>query len=357
MGKTSLVDWTKSSYNHWRLCSEVSPACAPCYARVQSHRFGYSWGEQTVRIRSTATYQRQPLIWNERAASSATFWPVFAFSYADVFDNWKDTRTEAQIQIAQDQARSNALAYHHPRTGNSPAAHTVERLVNESGRMDLQREREVFFDIVENTRSLTWQLLTKRAHHIAEMVPPSWLHGDWPQQAWLGVTTETSAWASMRLVFMHHLRSITNVPLVFCSVEPMFEQIDFRCLPKLAVPQVQKMLRAVMSATEALRYAELYDQLYNRHIGSGSDWNACEAGAINWVITGGQSGGSKQHWLVDSKGHLLPEAADNLRHMRSLCAEYDIAWFHKQHGGSHPAANGRELDGREHVAFPTSQSV
>ena len=62
---------------------------------------------------------------------------------------------------------------------------------------------------------------------------------------------------------------------------------------------------------------------------------------IHWVITGGESGPGARtcdpNWV---------------RQVRDVCAEADVPFFHKQWGGRHPKAGGRELDGRVHNAMP-----
>jgi protein gp37 len=56
---------------------------------------------------------------------------------------------------------------------------------------------------------------------------------------------------------------------------------------------------------------------------------------IQWVITGGESGPAAR-----------PLDLDWVREIRDATQTAGLAYFHKQHGGPHPKATGRTLDGR-----------
>lgn len=64
---------------------------------------------------------------------------------------------------------------------------------------------------------------------------------------------------------------------------------------------------------------------------------------IHWVITGGESGPGAR-----------PCAPEWVRHVRDACASADVPFFHKQWGGRHPKAGGRELDGQVHDDMPST---
>lgn len=62
---------------------------------------------------------------------------------------------------------------------------------------------------------------------------------------------------------------------------------------------------------------------------------------IHWVITGGESGPGAR-----------PCDPGWVRQIRDTCVAAGVPFFHKQWGGRHPKAGGRELDGRLHNAMP-----
>src|SRR5262245_34965803 len=87
MGQNSSIEWTDHTFNPWIGCTEVSPACDNCYARVQQQRYhGPVWGVGQPRRRTTVSYWRQPLKWDAAAATEGRRPRVFCASLADVFD-------------------------------------------------------------------------------------------------------------------------------------------------------------------------------------------------------------------------------------------------------------------------------
>jgi protein gp37 len=90
--------------------------------------------------------------------------------------------------------------------------------------------------------------------------------------------------------------------------------------------------------------------------------------SIHWVITGGESGGTRVRRLVEraesahratggrdgraARWRLTPHAAGWLRAIRDQCLEAQTAFLHKQHGGPTPKAGGRALDGLVWHQYP-----
>jgi protein gp37 len=112
---------------------------------------------------------------------------------------------------------------------------------------------------------------------------------DWPPNLWMGVSVETAS----ELGRIDDLRLI-GAAVRFISAEPLLGP---------------------------LRGLDLTD--------------------INWVITGGESG----------PGARLCHP-DWVRDIRDCCSDADVPFFHKQWGGLHAKAGGRELDGVVHSAMP-----
>ena len=145
--------------------------------------------------------------------------------------------------------------------------------------------RRRLWELIDATPMLDWLLLTKRPENIERMVPGQWLLSP-PANVWYGTSVETQ------------------------------EQADSR-LPKLA--QVPAALR-FLSCEPLLGPVTL----------------AAWLGAVQWVITGGESG---------------PRARDAqpawFRAIRDECCAHGTPFFHKQNGGtSGTPAGGELLDGR-----------
>jgi protein gp37 len=108
-------------------------------------------------------------------------------------------------------------------------------------------------------------------------------HLDWPPNVWVGVSVETAAQ-------LHRVDDLRAVPATvrFISAEPLIGPL------------------------------------------TGLDLTG-----IQWVITGGESGPNAR-----------PLNLDWARHIRDASRAAGVAYFHKQHGGTHPKSTGRTLDGR-----------
>ncbi len=212
MGENSGIEWTSHSFNPWVGCVKVSPGCANCYAEAFDRRVGgvpisqrqegekaLRWGVSAPRTRTTATYWRKPLAWNDAAVVNGETAKVFAASLADVFE-----------------------------------ANTC---------FDLDLWRLELFELIRLTPALTWQLLTKRPQNVVPMLRAAleakgratvsaetiewlkaWLEGESPTNVWLGTTVEDEERAAERIP---HLVQ-TPAAVRFLSMEPLLERIDLR---------------------------------------------------------------------------------------------------------------------------------
>jgi protein gp37 len=227
MAMNSSIEWTDHTFNPWTGCTNISPGCDNCYAEAWSKRSGHvKWGN-SPRKRTTESYWKAPHIWQAKAAQfmaqHGRRQRVFCASLADVFDNQAD----------------------------------------DAWRKDL-------FNVIRQTPSLDWQLLTKRPQNILKMLPSDWGTKGY-SNVWLGFTAEDQA------RFEQRKRFLSSIPAAvwFMSYEP---------------------------AIGPLRIAE-------------SDPKP------NWLISGGESGhgarAMESNWV---------------RNIISDCRKYNVAAFHKQWG-------------------------
>ncbi len=180
MATNSAIEWTDHTFNPWTGCTNISPGCDNCYAEAWSKRSGHvKWGN-SPRKRTTESYWKGPRIWQTKAAQFAAQYGrrqrVFCASLADVFDNQVD-----------------------------PA-----------WRRDL-------FEVIRDTPSLDWQLLTKRPQNIKKMLPEDWGSGGY-HNVWLGFTAED------QVRFDQRKRFLTEVPAAiwFVSYEPAIGPLRIR---------------------------------------------------------------------------------------------------------------------------------
>lgn len=87
MGKTN-IEWCDYTFNCWIGCTETSPACDNCYARVQNNhrKWAPGWGAGVPRHRTSVAKWKEPLQWDRAAARDGTRPTVFCASLAD----WQD---------------------------------------------------------------------------------------------------------------------------------------------------------------------------------------------------------------------------------------------------------------------------
>jgi protein gp37 len=147
---------------------------------------------------------------------------------------------------------------------------------------DVVEARARLWDLIEATPWLRWQLLTKRPENVAGMVP--W-GAAWPANVWLGTSAEDQRRAGERIPAL----AAAGGPAVrFVSAEPLLGPVDL------------------------------------------GPWLA----RLDWVITGGESGGAKRRemsisWLESGAGQ---------------CRAAGVPVFVKQDSGPRPGMQGRIPD-------------
>lgn len=146
MGEVSAISWTDATFNPWIGCTDVSAACALCYARtLMQDRYGrVVWGPGQPRVR-TKTW-RDPIKWNRKAAETGYKPRVFCASLADVFDN----------EVPQDW-------------------------------------RDDLWALIRETPNLRWILLTKRIGNARKMLPADWGNG-YPNAGLMATLENQEVW-------------------------------------------------------------------------------------------------------------------------------------------------------------------
>ena len=156
MAETTNISWCDSTFNPWIGCTEVTPGCDNCYARVLDARWGHShWGKGAPRKIMSDDYWKQPLKWDKAARAAGVKHKVFCASMADVMDD------------------------------EAPAG---------------QRQR--LWDLINQTPNLIWQLLTKRPTRYGSYLP---MEGFDYLNVWLGTSAENQhfynlRWSSLRVI-------------------------------------------------------------------------------------------------------------------------------------------------------------
>ena len=154
-------------------------------------------------------------------------------------------------------------------------------------RADLKPQRIRLWKLIDNTPNLDWLLLTKRPQNIARIAP--W-GANWPANVWLGTSVENQALAEKRLPFL-----LKNPAVVrFLSCEPLLGSVDLR-------------------------------QWFQRN----------GFYSIDWVIVGGESGGSSRP--------MHPDWVTSLLHQ---CHDFEVPFHFKQWGQWVPAQGEAAIGAR-----------
>jgi len=231
MGEITGITWSHHTLNPIIGCVEVSEACDKCYAREQAKRMGIEWGVNAVR-HETKLWEQHARSWNRKAEQAGERRRVFCASMSDVFED-------------------------------HPAWTAV---------------RPRLWKLIDECKSLTWLLLTKRPENINRMVPEQW-RATAPVNVWFGTTTENDTHLRERWLWLRQV----NAAKLFLSWEPSLGELDLTWI--------------------------LHDsECSNSH-------------ELDWVIAG-----------CESNGHGLgrPTQAHWYKNVLSQCRSMGIAYFQKQ---------------------------
>jgi protein gp37 len=239
MAEYSTIEWTDATWNPVRGCTKISPGCKHCYAETFAERFrgvpGHPYA-QGFDLRLVPEKLAEPLRWSSPKT-------VFVNSMSDLFhEGVPDEYIEQVVRVME------RASWH------------------------------------------TYQVLTKRADRLRDLLSSRLSFATQLDHIWWGVSVEDKKYGVPRI---EHLRK-APAAVRFLSIEPLLEDIG-----KLDLK------------------------------------------GIHWVIVGGESGAGarpmKEEWVV------------SIRHQ---CRTGRVPFFFKQWGGIRKSETGRELDGKTFDEMP-----
>lgn len=174
MAENTRIEWAHHTFSPWIGCQRVSPGCEHCYAEQWAKRYRFvEWGATGERVKTSASYWRQPLRWDKQAIALGIRYRVFCASMADVFD--------------------------------AKAPEVVRRAL---------------WELISQTSNLDWLVLTKRPENFGSMLPADW--GEGYPNVWLGVTAENQECANTRIPLLKAQAAKRR----FVSAEPLLGPIN-----------------------------------------------------------------------------------------------------------------------------------
>lgn len=239
MAINTSIEWTDATWNPVRGCTKISPGCAHCYAEVFAERFrgvkGHPY-ERGFDLRLVPDKLAEPFRWKKPSM-------IFVNSMSDLFH--EGVSDDYIIEVARVMCRAD---WH------------------------------------------TYQVLTKRAERLGELLNGKLSFAAKKAHIWWGVSVENKRSGLPRV---DHLRA-AKAKVRFLSIEPLLEALDYINLDGIA-----------------------------------------------WVIVGGESGAGarpmRKEWVVS---------------IRNQCLKAKVPFFFKQWGGVRKSLAGRLLDGRTYDEFP-----
>lgn len=244
MSQHSKIEWTDTTWNPLRGCVKISPGCKHCYAETFAERFrgvrGHPY-QHGFDLRLVPEKLAEPFTWPSPRS-------VFVNSMSDLFqDEVPDAYIEEVVQVMVE------ANWH------------------------------------------TYQVLTKRADRLREMLSSRLQFAAGQRHIWWGVSVEDRKYGLPRVELLRKGPAAVR----FLSIEPLLE-----------------------------------------------DLGEFDLSGIDWAIVGGESGHGARR--------LEPEWVENVL---SLCRKYGVAFFFKQWGGAQKSKTGRLLNGRTFDEMPHRMEI
>ena len=244
MSAKSEIEWTDATWNPVRGCIKISPGCAICYAKIFAERFRgvpghpYEFGFDPRLVPHKLT---DPLTWS-------TTKTIFVNSMSDLFQEYVSDEYVHQV------VRVMELANWH-----------------------------------------TYQVLTKRADRMRDLLQTQFANVADLRHIWWGVSVEDRKYGLPRIDALRQ----TPAAVRFLSIEPLLE-----------------------------------------------DLGEINLDGIHWVIVGGESGPGAR-----------PMAESWVLSIRERCHAVGVPFFFKQWGGVQKSKAGRLLEGRTFDEMPPRASI
>jgi protein gp37 len=243
MALNSTIEWTQATWNPVRGCTKISAGCKHCYAERFAERFRSVVGhpyEMGFDLRLVPERLGDPLRWSAPRT-------IFVNSMSDLF---------------------------HPGVPDDYISNIL--------------------DVMKIARWHTFQVLTKRAARLCDLLSTQLREASGYNHIWWGVSVENKRDGLPRI---EQLRR-APVPIKFLSIEPLLE-----------------------------------------HLGE------IDLTGLSWVIVGGESGPGAR-----------PMLKEWVLSVREQCRTAGVPFFFKQWGGIWKSRRGRRLDGKVYNERPKTSS-
>lgn len=286
----TTIEWTDETWNPVTGCSKVSQGCKNCYAErlwpkveaAERRREHFEWQKVTPRafteIRTHPLRLDAPLHWKKPRR-------IFVNSMSDLFHEDVPDQFILQVFDVMRQCQNGWTPVLGGEKGKLVASHTFQILTKRPQRM------------LDFCTRLRFAQNDGRGLYLAESLPHNGFN---PMRAlrnvWLGVSVEDQATADERIPLLLQ----TPAAVRFISAEPLLGDIRLGAW-------LQRSPSAAFVAGKVT--ADM------------PEWTRTGSTALDWVITGGESGPKAR-----------PSHPDWFRSLRDQCAAAMVPFFFKQWG-------------------------
>lgn len=300
MGETNIA-WADFTFNGWRGCTKVSPACANCYAEALSIRYGLGEYKKGVpRIRTSEANWKKPYKWNKSLwqCDGCGEWRYLDPILTDSSGNALNTTPCLKCK------RLESLHLRRPRVFSLSLGDWLDDEVPIEWLADMLK-------VVWETPNLDWLLLTKRPENWKSRIDQAcdnlmnreidhkplfdWALGTPLKNVRIGITAENQKQWDLRSPHFFNIPSSSR----FVSIEPMLSDIDLS-----------------LEGTVAGKFKPAYMM-------------------IDQIIVGGESGSDHKNRMLDLK------AAASIY---AQCRQWGVKFFMKQDSGPRAGMRGRIPD-------------
>lgn len=295
MAENSGIAWTNNTFNGWIGCTKVSAGCKNCYAeREHDHKHRTAqWGPNGTRVVTSDVNWRKPEKWQREAAAAGKRTLVFAYSLADVFEEWPGGCRSSSTSKPGWLYKTDAGKWY---TEPKPVDLGMDSVLP----VTLNDVRLRLFDLIRRTPNLIWQLLTKRPQNVIlhlsraadycrgreDVFGPDlepwlreWIDGVYPHNVWMGTSVEDEETAHARIPILRTIPAVMR----WLSVEPQVGDIGYaKWIEKFSIDPY-----------------------------------------FGWVVVGGESGPTPREFRVEWARRAIRE-----------CGEYGVPVFVKQMGAT-----------------------
>jgi protein gp37 len=352
MASNSKIEWTDHTVNFWWGCTKVSPACTHCYAETMAKQrskmfFGFlvEWGVGKMRGERLEKAAAECWALDTQAMRKGVRYRVFVNSMSDWLDSEVPIEWLAKLldTIHKCKHLDFQLLTKRPQNWRDRVCEAVGHMDKDVPVMTDELAKQCVIDSKMDGRGKFFETWGKFRRSEAALAMGRWIGGHALPNVWIGTTVESQEWADRRVPELLKIPAVVR----FLSCEPMSGAVD---LTRVQTTQhwPDKREPSKLNALRGYTYSRREPYTHGGVLVEKGETDYVDlhnAGAVHWVIAGGESGGQARA--------LHPGWVKSLR---DQCKAAGVPFFFKQWGEwvpqgektAEPMADDELLRGKKH---------